>query len=235
MISGQILAGCFPAPIMTCGPAPIIAPATARMDTSRAAGFGRNVAELAETPRGTRRESRAMTLEQIGALFASGLTAWWRDYLMTGILCGLRPGELLGLTWDDIDVAAGVIRVRHSLKDVPGPDGRSLLQLEDLKTERSPRTLQLPAKAAEALRALRTVQAADRLRLGPHYADMGLAFCGGAGQPLWRQSVNKGFKRVCRKAGIGEGWHPHEQRHTFVSASCDAGIDIKLIADAAGT
>jgi integrase len=195
---------------------------------------GRNVAGLAETPRGTRRESRSMTLEQIGALFASGLTAWWRAYLMTGILCGLRPGELTGLTWDDIDFAAGLIRVRHSLKDVPGPDGRSVLRLEDLKTERSRRTLQLPAKAAEALRALRTVQAADRLRLGPHYTDMGLVFCGNAGQPLWRQSVNRGFKRVCAKAGIGSGWHPHEQRHTFVSVLSDAGIDIEAIADAAG-
>ena len=28
-------------------------------------------------------------------LFASDLTPWWRAYLVTGILCGLRPGELL--------------------------------------------------------------------------------------------------------------------------------------------
>ena len=75
--------------------------------------IGRNVAELADTPRGTRTASRAMTLEQIRQLFASELTAWWRAYLMTGILCGLRPGELTGLTWDDVDFAAGVIRVRH--------------------------------------------------------------------------------------------------------------------------
>jgi len=96
-----------------------------------------------------------MSLEQIGKLFAAKLTPWWHAYCVVGILCGLRPGELLGLTWDDIDFANGVIRVRHSLKAVPGPDGRTVLRLEDLKTARSKRTLQLPRKAAEVLRALK--------------------------------------------------------------------------------
>jgi integrase len=31
-------------------------------------------------------------------------------------MCGLRPGELLGLRWEDVDTAAGVIRVRKSAK-----------------------------------------------------------------------------------------------------------------------
>lgn len=196
---------------------------------------GRNVAELAETPRGTRAESKSMTLEQIRALFASGLTTWWRAYIMTGILCGLRPGELTGLTWDDVDFDAGVIRVRHSLKEVPAGDGKTtVLQLEDLKTEQSRRTLQLPARVGEALRALRTAQAADRLRLGQHYGDMGLVFGGNAGQPLRRQAVNRQFKSICKAAGLGTGWHPHEQRHTFVSVLSDSGVDIEVIADAAG-
>lgn len=194
---------------------------------------GRNVAELADTPAGTRRDSKSMSLEQIGSLFASGLTPWWRAYLMTGILCGLRPGELTGLRWADVDFAAGVIRVRYSLKEVPA-EGGSVLQLEDLKTDRSRRTLQLPAKVAEALRALRTAQAADKLRLGAHYGGMNLVFCGNAGQPVRRQTVNAQFKRVCSAAGIGAAWHPHEQRHTFVSVLSDAGVDIDAIADAAG-
>jgi integrase len=195
---------------------------------------GRNVAELAETPRGTRTESKSMTLEQIGKLFASDLTPWWRAYLSVGILCGLRPGELLGLTWEDVDFAAGVIRVRHSLKAVPGPDGTRVLKLEALKTKQSRRTLTLPGKAADALRALKAAQAADRLRLGRHYHDSGIVFCGNAGQPKTRSRVNDQFKAVCQRAGIGSDWHPHEQRHTFVSVLSDAGLDIEAIADAAG-
>ena len=46
--------------------------------------------------------------------------------------------------------------------------------------------------------------------------------------------MNLGFKRVCARAGLGSDWHPHEQRHTFVSVLSDAGVDIELIADATG-
>ncbi|MGO9298012.1 MAG: tyrosine-type recombinase/integrase [Streptosporangiaceae bacterium] len=195
---------------------------------------GRNVAELAETPRGKRAKSRSMNREQIEALFASDLTAWWRAYCTVGILCGLRPGELLGLTWQDIDFAAGLIRVRHCLKANDAPDGATVLVLEDLKTERSKRTLQLPARAVEVLKALKAVQAADRLRLGRFYEDRGLVFCNNAGQPKWRSSVNGQFKVICDRAGIGSDWHLHEQRHTFVSMLSDHGLDIEVIADAAG-
>lgn len=201
--------------------------------------IGRNAAVLAETPRGTRKESSAMNLDQIRALFGSGLTAWWRAYLMTGILCGLRPGELAGLRWQDVDFAAGVLRVRKSLKEIPvenpaSGEPKTVLVLEDLKTERSKRTLQLPVRVADALRAQRTGQAADRLKLGQHYGGMNLVFCSSAGQPRRRQDIAHGFKDVCDKAGLGSDWHPHEQRHTFVSVLSDAGVDIELIADATG-
>jgi integrase len=110
---------------------------------------------------------------------------------------------------------------------------RTVLQLEDLKTERSKRTLLLPSKAAEALKALRVVQAADRLRLGPHYGDMNLVFSSTAGRPMRQQRAGQMFKAACAAAGLGSDWHPHEQRHTFVSVLSDAGLDIDAIADAA--
>ncbi|HTS98577.1 MAG TPA: site-specific integrase, partial [Streptosporangiaceae bacterium] len=157
-----------------------------------------------------------------------------RAYLAVGICCGLRPGERTGLVWDDIDLAAGVIRVRHSLKALPGPDGRLVLQLAALKTDSSRRTLALPRYAVTALRALKTAQAADRLRLGPLYADEGLVFCRPDGRPYWREAVRLGFRRVCKRAGIGEDWTPRELRHSFVSVLSDAGVDIEDIADAAG-
>jgi integrase len=203
----------------------------------------RNVARLAETPHGTRRDSKSLTLQQVRALFASDLDAWWRGYLLCGILLGLRPGELLGLRWEDVDHAAGVIRVRRSVKAVPqepGADGRRrwVLALEDLKTDKSKRTLKLPARVSEALKTLRAAQAADRLRLGPYYGgeygDLGLVFCTPAGRPMRLDRANARFKKVCAAAGIGSDWTPYEQRHTFASVLSDAGTDIELIADAMG-
>jgi integrase len=189
---------------------------------------GRNVALLADLPSGASKPSRAMTLNQVGQLLGSGLTTWWRAYVTVGVMCGLRPGELLGLRWQDVDFIGKVIRVRHALTD-----GAGGLVLADLKTDRSRRTLVMPAAAAAALRALRTEQAAERLRLGSAYADQDLVFCRSDGRPSRRQGVYAGFQRACKRAGIGV-FHPHELRHTHVSVLSDAGVDMEVIADSVG-
>lgn len=194
----------------------------------------RNVAQLVPCPQGTRRESRSMSIEQVEALLSADLTPWWRAYLYTGIMCGLRPGELLGLRWIDVDAAEGVIRVRKSVKVTEHPDGHGRPSVEDLKTERSRRTLAMPAAVASMLAALRRDQAALRLRAGSVYQDHGLVFAQGNGRPCWPVTVRLQFRAICTEAGLGEGWHPHEQRHTFVSVLSHAGVDIDQIADAAG-
>jgi integrase len=172
---------------------------------------GRNAALLADLPSGTSKQSRAMTLAQVGQLLGSGLTPWWRAYVAVGVMCGLRPGELLGLRWQDVDFGEKLLKVRYALTEADGG-----LVLADLKTERSRRTLVMPAAVATSLRALRTQQASDRLRLGIAYADQGLVFCRTDGRPSRRQHVYKGFQRACKRAGVGV-FHPHELRHTHVS------------------
>ena len=197
----------------------------------------RNVAALAEIPAAPRRQSRSMNLDQIRALLGLDLTTWWRAYLTCAVMCGLRPGELLGLRWEDVDFKAGVLRVRKCLKALPDPaTGKRVLVLEELKTERSKRTIRMPGQVVAAVLALRKEQAAARLKLGAAYDVRGLAivFGDGAGAPKWPQDVRSHFQTLCGRAGIGEGWTPREQRHTFVSVLSDSGVDIEQIADAVG-
>ena len=197
----------------------------------------RNVAALAEIPAAPRRQSRSMNLDQIRALLGLDLTTWWRAYLTCAVMCGLRPGELLGLRWEDVDFKAGVLRVRKCLKALPDPAaGKPVLVLEELKTERSKRTIRMPGQVVAALLALRKEQAAARLKLGAAYDVRGLAIVYGdsAGAPKWPQDVRSQFQTLCGRAGIGVSWAPREQRHTFVSVLSDSGVDIEQIADAVG-
>ena len=138
----------------------------------------RNVAELVPCPHGTVRKSRSMTVAQVEALLSASarISPWLRAYVYAGIMTGLRPGELLGLRWEDIDTAEGVIRVRMSVKLVTRPGATKRPSVEDLKTDRSKRTLVMPAPVAAMLSALRRDQAAIRLRSGGAYADQGLVF-----------------------------------------------------------
>jgi len=77
-------------------------------------------------------------------------------------------------------------------------------------------------------------QAAARLQAGAGYADHALVFARADGRPCWPGTVRNHFRALCKRAGLGEDWHPHEQRHTFVSVLSAAGVDIDQIADAAG-
>jgi integrase len=158
-----------------------------------------------------------MTRQQAATLLAADLSPWLRAYVTIGLMLGLRPGELLHLSWDDIDLDAGLLHVR-------GPH---------LKPVQSRRALVMPAAVAAALRAQRTAQAADRLRLGGAYASSGLVLARGDGRPCPRQDAYSQFRAACERAGIG-AFHPHELRHSWVSLLSDAGVDIEQIADAAG-
>jgi integrase len=173
------------------------------------------------------RTSGARPVSKRRALLGLDLTAWWRAYITVALMCGLRPGELLGLRWEGVDFKAGVIRVRKCLKALPDPvTGKRVLVLETLKTERSRRTIRMPRQVLAVLLALRKEQAAARLKLATIYDIRGLAivFGDGAGAPKWPQDVWKHFNTLCGRAGISEHWTPREQRHSFVSVLSDAGV-----------
>jgi integrase len=57
------------------------------------------------------------------------------------LILGLRKGELLGLTWDDVDLEAGELTVDWQLQRI----GTQLLHRQT-KTEFSDATLPLPAR-----------------------------------------------------------------------------------------
>ena len=220
-----------------------------------------NPAALAESPRGQRRQlgrlrgeggrggirgnrpSWAMTWAQLETLLAyDRLDTWWNAYVRTGACCGLRPGELGGLTWANVDFRRGYIRVWRALHEEPDPEtGKLTMVLGDLKQEyengsRARRSVAMDSHTAAALKARHRQQAEERVKAGPLYEDRDLVFAGPAGKPRWASVLNDAFRKLCARAGIGAGheWCRKELRHTYVSLSSDGGEDMEKIADAAG-
>jgi integrase len=142
--------------------------------------------------------------------------------LVLSLTLGLRPGELRALTWDHLDVAAGIIHIWKSTRR----DG-------DVKTPASKRSLQLPQRAIEALKAHKKRQTAERLAAGAAWQEHNLVFCHEDGRPYSRDALSWRFSKVTRRAGIGH-WHPHEGRHTAVSIMSANGVPIQDISDTVG-
>lgn len=150
--------------------------------------------------------------------------------VVVGLTLGLRPGELAGLSWDDVDLEARVLHVRRALKREPEAP-----RLGELKTGRSRRSLNMPAFVADALRRHRAGQAAERLAAGPMWSTSwgDLVFTTANGTPLDPSNLRSAFQRLCDRAGIGR-WTPYELRHSAASLLSAAGVPLELIADMLG-
>lgn len=71
----------------------------------------RNVAAIVPTPAGPRAQGRSLTIEQARLLLESAGGHPREAAFVLGLTRGLRPGELLGLGWGDVDLDQGVLRV----------------------------------------------------------------------------------------------------------------------------
>ena len=152
-------------------------------------------------------------------------------YITLSLLCGLRTEEARALRWAHVDLDG------DPQASPPVPPhvavSRSVRTHGETKTERSRRTLALPA-AAQALRGWTGSQAAERHAAGDDWQDTGLVFTSHHGAALDAGNVRKMFKRICTEAGAGDSWTPRELRTTFVSLLSHQGVSIEEIARLAG-
>ncbi len=123
---------------------------------------------------------------------------------------GLRRGELLAISWSDIDLASGVIRVERSWDDKVGIIG--------LKSKAGRRKVPIAAALRDHLTEHRLVTRRDE----------GFVFGNSASQPFQPTAVRRRADRIWRGAGL-ERITLHECRHTFASLMIAAGVNAKAL------
>jgi len=169
----------------------------------------------------------------------------FRPMVDVGAGCGLRQGEILGLSVDDIDFDSGTLHVVQQLKlslskavfappkggklrDVPLPDPVAEALQEHIKRF-PPVEIKLPWMRANGQPVTRR-----------------LIFSGPNGGHIWRTSLNEDhWKPALAKAGVipkaksrehvGAREHGmHALRHFYASVLLDAGESIKALAEYLG-
>jgi integrase len=175
----------------------------------------RNVA-AGERPRSsrTRQEIKPLTSEQARALLTAIRGERNEALYVVAIHTGLRQGELLGLKWTDVDPAGRRLSVRRALKVTDHG-----LDFGPPKNKASRRSVPLSKTAAAALRAHRTRQNEERLRLGDLWRDHDLVFPNRVGKPLDHNNLYyREYKPLLQRAGLeAEGFTFHSLRHTFAT------------------
>lgn len=183
----------------------------------------RNVAALVDPPRTVRHQVRPLSPEQAWAFIEYTRDDRLGPLFHVAIASGLRQGELLGLRWQDVDLSAGTLTVRHAMQRVNGKP-----TLVEPKTALSRRTVTLPASAVAALRVQHDRQAFERAAAGEKWQEWNLVFASGIGTPLEPSNVTHRLQALLADAGLPRQRF-HDLRHCAASLLLAGGVAARTI------
>ncbi|MHB1539282.1 MAG: tyrosine-type recombinase/integrase [Solirubrobacteraceae bacterium] len=134
-----------------------------------------------------------------------------RPIWATAMYAGLRRGELMALRWQDVDLAAGLIRVERSWDPAHGA-------AIEPKSRAGKRNVPIAAVLRDHL---------VEHRMGCAWTE-GLVFGRTATAPFTDTAVLRRARRTWQAAGL-EPIGLHEARHTFASLMIAAGVNAKAL------
>lgn len=198
---------------------------------------GRNVAALVKPPTPASARAKALSEEDLRALYQalSGDRFEARWHLSLGM--GLRPGEAIALEWKHVDFETATIRVEQQILQV---SGRGAVLEDTTKTKAGGRVISLPPYLLALLADTRARQLKERAAAGKDWVDwepdgQPHSFCftrtdGSVIRPGYDTTL---WKKLLERAGL-----PHTRRytarHTAASMLISDGADIPAVAEMMG-
>lgn len=203
-----------------------------------------NPASVVDVPRGAAREKReALSDEQIKWILETDHNA--KTAAMIMLYAGLRRGELIALTWTDIDLKQGTIRVNKAAEFINNKPHIKPMT----KTKAGMRLISIPKILTDYLRTLERKSTVVCTLDGEPMTE-------GAWRRMWESYMNllnerygnfgidhttlkKNGERKSRFAPGGlpqriETFTPHQLRHTYASMLYKAGVDVLTAKDQLG-
>lgn len=180
----------------------------------------KNPAALVRVPTGVRRVNQAWSVAEAHQLLTSARNdgdSLYAAYVLI-LALGLRKGEVLGLSWADVDFDKAEVYINLQIQRVK----RELLHRET-KTQASTAPLPLPALCTAALKLRRDVQEKEKMQVGREWKELGLVFTTDRGTPVDPRGFNRRFDTRIKKAGVRR-IKVHDARRTCASLLAVLGV-----------
>lgn len=158
-----------------------------------------------------------LTKDQVQAI-VNELPEMYQLMVWIGYWTAMRPSEILGLTWEQLDFEGQSIKIDRQLSR----DTSLVHEPKGLKTKASARTNGFPKVLQELIRGH-----VEKFGLGPH----GLLLQNRLGGILRYPDAARLFREAAERAGVqlASGQNMHQLRHTCVSTMASLGISPKEI------
>ena len=177
-------------------------------------------------PSGKSISTRAIPLEEMRKIYqAAAHDSYALARIDIGFTLGIRPGEVFGLKWSDVDFNAKKIVIERQVQSIPGK-GRvfQTVKQDDVRS--------LPLTDSQIAILLRH-KAAQDLEKGFWKHDEGLIFPNSVGKKMDDRKDRARFKSLCIAAGVPE-YQVYQMRKTCFTNMVASGVGIKTVMEFSG-
>lgn len=142
-----------------------------------------------------------------------------------GLHTGMRMGEMLGLSWKDIDLDKGLAYVRRTATQFGTTNAP--------KRPLSRREVPLTPETVKVIKKWRKQMMGEVMSRGQGWDECNFVFLSKTGRPVTNMETKKGFHSAVKRAGV-KRITPHGMRHTFATSLLHQGVDPTEVAKILG-
>ncbi|WP_371792545.1 site-specific integrase [Streptomyces sp. NBC_01471] len=189
----------------------------------------RNVARNVRTGTPRPRRFEPLTADEARTFLAATSGHRLQPLFELALHTGLRKGELLGLRWEDLDLAGGTASIRRTLQRTSSGGLTAL----PTKTKSSERRIVLPTPCRRSLEEHRDRQLQEREAVGTGWENSGYVFTRPDGAPIEGSTLTRHFNILLRQAGLRR-IRFHDLRHSTATLLLEQGVELVVIKELLG-
>lgn len=186
-----------------------------------------NPAALLDRPQAQRKEMKIWTVDESLLYLKHAAAVRYYPAFLLALTTGMRQGEILGLTWPQVDFEANSITILQTLSH----DGKKISP--GTKTHTGIRVIAMDKETMAELKSIKNKIKEHKLAAGEYWEDHDLVVSTNVGTPLRSSDLCKVFHKTRIKAGL-KHIRFHDLRHTHASTLLNKGFNVKVVAERLG-